>query len=535
MPSSRPAPRATHPGNAAPRATLNLRSPRLLHALAVLLPALLTTFPTQADQWNQFRGPHGSGVAADCRPPVKPDSASEAWRAPVPPGLSAPVLSDERIFLTGLVGDTLVTLAYSKATGEELWRADAPAGELEKVHKANHPAASTPLVDEDQLYVYFGSFGLLCYDHDGNRRWKRAIPPPRSLYGMTTSPISHRDTVILVIDDDENLPESRMSRSKVVAFDKQTGEPRWETARPLVRSGWSTPTVWNHDQGPDLVILGSGRVDAYDPATGREKWFAPGFSRETIAIPVVDDDHVYVSSAQLGGGSDDVLDPEPFWRAMLSFDQDQDGRIGTDEITRDFTWPLRPEYPVGHPGFGFPLPDDEARRKERQLGIFGWVDKDKDGFWTKEELSNHMSTRRGKPRLLAIRPGGTGDITETHVDWELNRGIPEIPSPLVLDSRIYLARNGGILTAVDATSGKSLYRGRLGGTGGYSASPVGANGHLYLLSDEGVISVVKAGDSFELVHTHLLEEPATVTPAIDQDSLYLRSRSHLRAFRNPAN
>ena len=84
-----------------------------------------------------------------------------------------------------------------------------------------------------------------------------------------------------------------------------------------------------------------------------------------------------------------------------------------------------------------------------------WVDKDKDGFWTKEEFLNHLSFNRGKPNLMAIKPGGSGDVTESHVTWALHRGIPEIPSPVLHKDRIYMVRNGGVLTAVDARSGKT--------------------------------------------------------------------------------
>ncbi|NIP98718.1 MAG: PQQ-like beta-propeller repeat protein, partial [Akkermansiaceae bacterium] len=238
-----------------------------------------------------------------------------------------------------------------------------------------------------------------------------------------------------------------------------------------------------------------------------------------------------VSSAQLGGGSDDQVDPKPFWKAILRFDKNGDGRFGRDEITEHFTWPLRPELPLGHPGWGLPLPRDQQRRRERQQGIFGWVDKDKDDFWTEDELSAHMSTRRGRPRLIAIRPGGRGQLGKEHIAWELHRSIPEIPSPLFYRDRLYLVRNGGLLAAINPDNGRQLYRGRLGGPGGYSASPIAANDHLYLLSDEGIVSVTKAGPKFELIHRHELGEAATVTPAIDVDTIYIRGEKHLWAFR----
>ncbi len=487
----------------------------------------------EVDPWDQFRGPNGSGVGRGCRPPVILDADHVSWKTAIPYGLSSPVLAGGRVFLTAVDGGRLVTLALDSATGKSLWRREAPEVPLEKVHKASSPAASTPHVDGDRIYVYFGSFGLLCYDHEGRERWSKPIPTPANLYGMATSPIGHGDFLILVLDNEANLPGSKLSRSRILAVRKSTGETAWETARPFQRSGWSTPMIWDHGDGEDLVVLGSGRVSGYDPRTGAEKWFVNGFSRETIAVPVSGRGHLYASAAMLGGVSDEQPDPQPFWDAVMQFDRNRDGKLERGEMTGPFTFPLRPELPPGHPGYGIPLPGNAAERKRRLDGMFSWVDKDRDGFWTREEFLASMSFRRGKPMLMAIRPGGEGDVTETRVAWQLHRGIPEIPSPVFYEDRLYLVRNGGILTAVDASRGEILYAGRLGGTGQYSASPVAANGHLYLASNRGLVSVVKAGDVFQKVHQHDLGEPVFVTPALDASTIYIRTEANLLAFRAP--
>lgn len=498
----------------------------------VFLALALACGPAPADTWTQFRGPNGSGVAVDCDPPANPGPDNLAWKTPVPSGLSSPVLFGDRIFLTALDDKRLVTLAIDKTSGNILWRREAPDVPLEKVHQANNPSASTPHVDAKRIYVYFGSYGLLCYDHEGTELWKRPIPTPKSLYGMSTSPIGHDDKLILLLDNEDNLPDSKLSRSALLAVEKATGKTAWETPRPLQRSSWSTPAIWNHTNGRDLVVLGGRRAAGYDPDSGAEKWFATGFSKEAIAVPVLGGGHVYLSSAQLGGGADDKVDPAPFWDAMMRLDKNNSGTLEQGELTEHFTFPLRPELPLDHPGFGIPLPNDPAKRKERQIGFFGRIDKDKNGVWTKEEFDAHLTSSRGRPLMLAIRPGGSGDVAESHVAWELNRSIPEIPSPIFYDHRLYMVRNGGTLAAVDPANGKLLYRGRLGSIGQYSASPVAANRHLYLVSDEGTVSVVKAGSEFELVHQLELGEPAPVTPAIDTSTIYFRTGKHLWAFRN---
>ncbi|MFC1597155.1 PQQ-binding-like beta-propeller repeat protein [Planctomycetota bacterium] len=176
-------------------------------SIATAIAAVLTLqiLPLQAEPhsstWNQFRGPNGSGVAEDCRPPVVIDAEKATWKIDVPPGHSSPVLSQKLLFLTAVEGDRLVTLAFKKQTGELVWRKEAPEAPMEKVHEASSPAASTPYIDEDHVYVYFGSYGLLSYDLEGRDQWDRPIPTPRSLYGTSSSPIVHGDSLILVVDN----------------------------------------------------------------------------------------------------------------------------------------------------------------------------------------------------------------------------------------------------------------------------------------------------------------------------------------------
>ena len=489
----------------------------------------------KADQvgvWNRFRGPHGSGVAVGCQPPVRVGKDCEAWRVPIPQGLSSPVLSESQIFLTAVGEGELMTIALDKKSGKELWRRFAPVKATEKVHRAASQASPTVLVDEQYIIVYFGSYGLLCYDHDGNEVWKKPIPTPQTLYGMASSPVGFGEMVIMVLDDDRNLPGSKLSRSKVVAYEKATGKEAWKTARPFSRSGWSTPIIWNHKAGSDLVVLGDGRLNGYDPKTGEGKWHTTGFSRETIAVPVANRDHVFASSSRRGGDGDAETNPKPFWDAILPFDKNKNGKIERSEMKAPFTFPFRPELPVDHPGFGFPMPVDLKKREERVNWILSWFDKDKDQAWSEEEFMKGFKNKPGKPLLMAVRPGGFGDVTETHASWSVNRNIPEIPSPLLHDGIIYLIRAGGVLAATDAQNGEIIYRNRISSLGGQcTASPVYANGHLYLVASHGVISVVATGRKFREIHSYDLGEESETTPAIDRNSIYIRTEKHLISFR----
>ncbi|HEX7861107.1 MAG TPA: PQQ-binding-like beta-propeller repeat protein [Verrucomicrobiae bacterium] len=511
-------------------------SPRTIVITAILstfLSLLLTTVAADPS-WTRFRGPNGSGVALNSAPPTQITTNNLAWKISIPPGHSSPIVSGNKLFLTAFETNRLVTLAFDTRAGRLLWRRAAPEVPIEPIHDFNSPATPTPVADAERLYVYFGSYGLICYDLDGRELWTKPIPTPKNLYGSASSPILHRDLLILVLDDDANLPDSKLSRSRLVAFHKNSGELAWETPRPLHRSGWSTPVIWPHNNIKDLLVLGSGRLTAYDPATGAEKWFVTGFARETTVVPVIGRDHIYASSA-MGGIAEENPDLEPLWKAMLYFDANHDQKIATNEITEHFTFPLRPEVPPTHPGFGVPVPSDPHRRAERPRTLFNNIDKNRDGIWTREEFVANLGPRPFKPWLAAIRPpddGTTGDITDTHIAWELRRSIPELPSPIEHQDRLYLVRNGGILTCINAATGQIIYDERLNAPGQYSASPVIARDHLYLISNNGLLTVVKTGDTFQPISQHDLTDRAFVSPALDQNTIFVRTKSTLQAFRS---
>jgi outer membrane protein assembly factor BamB len=131
-----------------------------------------------------------------------------------------------------------------------------------------------------------------------------------------------------------------------------------------------------------------------------------------------------------------------------------------------------------------------------------------------------------RARLLAIDPrGAQGDVTESHVRWSHDRGVPFTPSPLVAGDEIYFVADNGVATCLDARTGRQHWSERLGGN--FSASPVYADGHVYFLSEEGVTSVVRAGTSYELVATNELGEQALASPAVAEGAIFLRTRDHL--------
>jgi outer membrane protein assembly factor BamB len=143
------------------------------------------------------------------------------------------------------------------------------------------------------------------------------------------------------------------------------------------------------------------------------------------------------------------------------------------------------------------------------------------------------SSGRAGP-TLAIRPGGSGDVTRTHVAWSSPRGSPFVPSGLVVGDLLYLINDmQSILTAYEAATGQLVYQGRLGMAmrEGFSASPVAVNGKLFLTNDEGQTFVVEAGRTFKLLHVNDIGDQTLASPALVDGTWYWRTATTLRAVR----
>ena len=129
------------------------------------------------------------------------------------------------------------------------------------------------------------------------------------------------------------------------------------------------------------------------------------------------------------------------------------------------------------------------------------------------------------PKLYAIRPGGEGDVTATNVVWQTGRGAPSTPSPLVVGSELYFVSDAGIATCADAKTGKVHWNERLGG--GFSASPVFAEGRVYFQNEEGMGYVLKAGREYEVLSKNDLGERTLASYAVDNGALFIRGAQHL--------
>jgi outer membrane protein assembly factor BamB len=134
---------------------------------------------------------------------------------------------------------------------------------------------------------------------------------------------------------------------------------------------------------------------------------------------------------------------------------------------------------------------------------------------------------------LAIRPGGQGDVTPSHLEWQSPRGSPFVPSPILVGERLYMVNDmASIVTCLDATTGRTLWQGRLGVARreGFSASPVAADGKVFFTNDDGETFVLRAGPEFALLHVNTLGEPTLTSPALVDGRWYFRTRGHLVAI-----
>jgi outer membrane protein assembly factor BamB len=134
---------------------------------------------------------------------------------------------------------------------------------------------------------------------------------------------------------------------------------------------------------------------------------------------------------------------------------------------------------------------------------------------------------------LAIRPGGKGNVTRTHLAWASPRGSPFVPSPIVYGDYLYLINDmASIVTCLEATTGKLMWQGRLGVAQreGFSASPVAVDGKVFFTNDDGETFVVRAGPKFELIRTNRLGETVLASPALVDGRWYIRTDRSLVAI-----
>jgi outer membrane protein assembly factor BamB len=406
---------------------------RLSSSLAFTL--LIFSF-SRADNWPEFRGPTGQGLAADGRAPTHwGTSKNVAWKQPIPGhGWSSPIVYEGKVYLTSAVPATggkpnelsLKAICLDAKNGKSLWQTEVfrePAT-APKPHNKNSHASPTPLTDGERLYVHFGHQGTACLDLDGKILWKNDNIGYAPVHGNGGSPILADDALVFSCDGGDV--------QFVIALDKKSGQPLWKTERKssgFKKFAFSTPLLITVNGQQQVISPGAHAVCAYEPKTGKEIWRVRYDGYSVIPRPVFGHGLVFLSSGY--------------------------------------------EAPV----------------------------------------------------LLAIRPDGQGDATDSHVAWQTNKGAPLTPSPLLVGDELYMVSDLGVASCLDAKTGKVHWQQRIGGA--FSASPTFADGKIYLQSEDGIGYVLKAGKRYEQLAKNDMNEKTLASYAIVGGAIYLRTATHL--------
>jgi outer membrane protein assembly factor BamB len=466
-----------------------------LIAAALLVAAGSVTAADTADPggWSRFRGPNGSGISTSTRLPTEfGPTHNVVWKTALPFGHSSPALTRDRIFLTAARADHLVTICLDRRTGGVLWEREAPRPRVEKLDSRNGPAGPTPATDGTNVYVFFADFGLISYDMDGRERWRLPLGPFNNLYGMGASPVLVADLVVLPCDQNTG--------SFIVAVGQRDGRVRWRTPRPEAHSGHSTPILYTPAGGATQIIVpGSFLLTAYAVASGEKLWWVRGLSFELKSTPVVSGDTLYINgfgTPENQPGAQKAI--EPF-----------------DDIRKQHA-DARGVVTLAN------LPNGRAR---------SWIDLDGDGNVSADEWEYYRAAMASENGMLAIRMGGRGDVTDTNLRWKYHKAVPQLPSPIVYGNVVYMVNDGGIVTTLHPETGAELGQGRLkGAIDHYYASPVAADGKIYMASEKGKVAVLQPGGGLEPIAVNDLDDDIYATPAISDNRIYLRTRGWLYCF-----
>ena len=293
--------------------------------------------------WPTFRGPANNGTSTTAKPPTTwSDTENIAWKQKIPGrGTSSPIVVGNRVYITAASpaneadapkpmtredvmkkfdtnGDGQLSrqergaaraemqksmmqqqkfkvLCYDRTSGDPVWEKVATEAMPHAPHHSDHGYASaSPVTDGKHLYVNFGSYGLYCYDLEGNMKWKRD-----DLGKMTTRGKFGEGSSVAINDNVLILPWDHEGDSRIEAIDCDTGKTIWETPRDEP-SAWATPLVVEVDGRKQVVHSGQNYSRGYDFKTGEEIWRASGLTQRPVASPVVFGGFAFFSSARGG-------------------------------------------------------------------------------------------------------------------------------------------------------------------------------------------------------------------------------------------
>jgi outer membrane protein assembly factor BamB len=496
-------------------------------SLIAPLAAMLVMFAAtgaSAEDWPQFRGPNGSGVSVSTGlPEVFGPEKNVVWKTPLPPGHSSPVLTRDRVFVTAYVKEKainsqpsaagtqgnapvknhkLLVICLDRQTGKLLWQREVPRTREGRLQNVNDPASPSPVTDGTNVYVFFQEFGLVSYDRGGKERWRLPLGPFNMFYGFGASPILVDDKVILPVDQDS-------PSSYLIAVDKTSGRMRWKVERPAVISGYSTPIIYQPKQGPkQIVIPESFQLSAYSVADGKRVWWVRGLACEMKSIASSDGEYVYINGWGFPQNQPGQQIPTiPLEEALKRYDKDNDKLIAKSEV-------------------------EGAEKMDKMLkAAFEAFDTDRDEKLNAKDWEVFRGMMASENGLLAIKLGGQGDQTATAIRWRYQKPVPQVPSTLLYKGVLYMVNDSGIMLSFDPATGSVIKQGRLqGAIDKYFASPVAADGKVFLVGQGGQVSVLKAAGDWEILAVNELDDEVFATPAIADGRVYIRTRSALYSF-----
>jgi outer membrane protein assembly factor BamB len=331
-----------------------------------------------------------------------------------------------------------------------------------------------------------------------------------------------------------------------VALDRETGRivhdlKLFDVATPQFAHAFNTyasptPVI---EPGRVCVTFGSPGTACLDPETGKVLWSrrdlecnhfrgagsSPIFFENLLILHYDGSDLQYVVAL-------DKFTGQTVWKRDRSIDFKDLRADGTPEADGD----LRKAFATPH------VATFDGKPVLISLGAkagYAYDPRTGEELWRVEERTNHSASTRpvvghgliyfptGFPKgeLLAVRPGGRGDVTASHVAWRVTRGVPSKPSVLLVGDLIFMITDAGIASAVEAKTGAIVWTARVGGT--YSASPVAAGGRVYFFSEDGKTTVIEAGRAFKMLATNQLDAGFMASPAIAGRALFLRTKTHL--------
>lgn len=442
--------------------------------------------------WTRFRGADGSGVAENQTIPENIDHDSQIrWKINIPSGTSSPIVCGDRLFLTSHTGDDRTLHCFDCSSGLLHWERSVRKTHAEVATAPAGPATPTPVTDGKSVFVLFPDAGIFAWSLDGTELWRKPVPVSATMHGLSASLVCHEDRIFQVVD--------QLRDSYVRALSTATGDEIWKQERLSGLTGaYSTPVLCPRTgDSPLLITTGPFEVVAYDVTTGERVWWVQGKTNAPASSPVRRGDRLYFCEP--------VGEPIPI--SMLApFDKNADGRIEISEAS-----------------------GNEAIK--RLLVRIDGQSENQDQAVDEAEWDQAFRDQTGRGGLVAVDVSGRGDVTATHVRWTFEKGMPYIAGVLADGVDVMAVSDGGILTIVDAETGRQKSKFRLEkGHAQYYASPVAASGLAVVSDIHGVMNILRRGDGWKAVCTLDLKEDCIATPAIAHNCLFVRTSKTLYCF-----